>query len=140
MNRMIRDISQIRTKTVLLIGLLAGIISAPLAPRFSAYAWEAYGFHLLLSSLVALAYSIILKSAHRSGLGVGLQIGTIHWLVAGLITPLVPIAPRFDFFMIGQGPWAMISFALMHFIYGAAIGVLFDRYSIRYEYPQPISG
>jgi hypothetical protein len=136
--RLIRDVSRVGKKSVFLIGVIAGLIVSPLKPGVLHGSLRTLAIHLLLSGIIAIGYGILLRSARRSGAGVGFQISIIHWIVAGTVVGLAPHRPDLSFFMLGQGAWSFVSYAIMHFIFGIVIGVLFDRKAIRTEYPLPL--
>lgn len=92
----------------------------------------------VLNGLSAFAYSFIFKSAHRSGIAVGLHLALFHWAISGFFAGILPafhplvgeILPPPGFFMLAAGPATALVFFVAHMIYGATLGWLFDRAAI----------
>ncbi|HVK60995.1 MAG TPA: hypothetical protein VM432_05575 [Bdellovibrionales bacterium] len=137
--RLIRDVSRVNKSSIFLIGMMSGFIVSPLKAGITDAPFGVFIAHLFLSGVIAFAYGIVLRSARRSGPGVGFQISIFHWCVAGIGIGLLPNRPDLSFFMAGNGTWSFIQFAMMHFLYGTLVGTLFDRCAIRAEYPEPLN-
>jgi hypothetical protein len=167
--RPIRDACQVTTMQVFAIGLVAGLASAfvillsqifgftsiDLNMFFGSFwtsevgpqsRWIGFLIHLCLSALIAQAYAFLFRSAHRSGAGVGVTIGVIHWVVAGIGTgltaglhPLIPgqiLSP--GLFVLGDGFGGVATYFAAHMSYAAMVGFIFDRVAMCDEFPLPM--
>ncbi len=131
----IRDVSRVKNLNVFFIGLIAGLAVSILKPGVIDPSAKTIAAHLLVSALVAFGYALLMRSSRRTGF----QISLIHWLLSSVIIGLIPGRPDLSFFMAGDGMVSFIAYAIMHFIYGILVGVMFDRCSIRLEYPKPMN-
>ena len=169
----IRDACQVTLTQVFAIGLAAGLVSAAViacsqligltsidldlffgsfwtAEISSQSRWVGFLFHLVLSGLIAQVYAFLFRSSHRSGIGIGVAIGFIHWLVAGvgtgiaaklhpLLSGAIPgqmLSP--GLFVLGDGIGGMFAYFVAHISYAAAVGYIFDRVAMCDEYPMPM--
>ena len=130
LSRLIRDVGRVHHITVLWIGLLAGALAWPLLP-----VPVGLFFYFLGSGAVAFAYASILRSAHRSGVGVGLHLALFHWSIASTLVGFVSPYGLLFFRLGWRGGFQVL---VAHMIYGACVGFLFDRASIRMEYPRSL--
>ncbi|MES2854270.1 MAG: hypothetical protein V4692_00325 [Bdellovibrionota bacterium] len=137
--RLIRDVSRVKTTTVFVIGVIAGLIVSPLKPGIAEGSIGFLSLHLLVSGIAACGYAILLRSARRSGFGVGLQLSLFHWIISGTIVGLIPDRPDLSFFMAQNGLYSFTAYAAMHFVFGGMVGILFDRSAIRMEYARPMN-
>jgi branched-subunit amino acid transport protein len=102
--------------------------------------WTGFLVFLAISSLVALVYSSVFRSARRSGAGIGLSLGFIHWAISGILTGLLPQSlGNSGFFLLNTSFATAWIFMLAHLVYGSTVGALFDRAAVNYEYPRPIT-
>lgn len=174
----IRDACQVTAPQVFAIGVGAGLVSAVVigisqllgwtsidldlffgsfwtAEISSQSRWIGFLFHLTLGGVIAQIYAGLFRSSHRSGAGIGLAIGIIHWLLAGFGTgivaelhPLVsgPLNSELKpgqilspgLFVLGDGFGGMLAYFAAHLSYGAAVGFIFDRVAMCDEYPMPM--
>jgi hypothetical protein len=111
--RLIRDVCQVTSRMVFLIGICAGLAVSLLT--FSARElhcstldiemligstytsrldpstwWIGFGAWLLIAGACAYAYAFIFWSAHRSGAAIGINLGVFNWIVSGLIAGILP--------------------------------------------------
>lgn len=164
--RYIRDTAQIGGLSIVAMGAFAGLAEAAWTWaaasleltdfRMESLAASLVGFnpgslpfalaliiHLAFSAMIAFAYASILKSAHRSGFGVGLNLSLYHWTIGGIgigIAGLLygtPWSP--GFFAFGGGFSSALVYFTAHLVYGGLFGTLFDRASIRREFRRSLT-
>lgn len=89
------------------------------------------GIHLLLSALIAVPYTKVLENeAVPRPIETGLKLGLLHWLIGGLMLPVMdamnrtvksgretPLQP----FASGYGAGAVLTFLIGHLIYGVVV-------------------
>ncbi|MDQ3035698.1 MAG: hypothetical protein M3Y87_25050 [Myxococcota bacterium] len=101
----------------------------------SAVAWiVGLAMHLLISGLIAIAYAAgFERVTHRAGASVGLAFSVIHIVIGGLFMGLVPALHRLipeqmaapGAFLSNHGAVGVISFLVLHAIYGAIVGAMY---------------
>lgn len=93
------------------------------------------GGHLLLSTMIALPYALVMERTRRAAPVCGAELGVLHWLIAGLVLPgmdaLNPSVragqtPPLKVFATGYGGGAVVTFLIGHLLYGAALGAAYD--------------
>ncbi|MES2962715.1 MAG: hypothetical protein V4760_02420 [Bdellovibrionota bacterium] len=154
----IRNVSRVTDTTVLLIGLVAGILVGLFSFALDVAGWnhvspslllgellsgrtDSFGLqvgfssHLIASLVFAYLYSLVFRSSRRSGVGIGLHVALFHWVVIGLAVSFLRTGP----FALWDGAEAAISFFFSHLLFGAVVGFLFDRAAIGFDHPRPIS-
>lgn len=165
--RLIRDAGQVKSGTVFAIGVLAGgvvsiftyfiramgISNLNIELLFADVWWLGLLAWLAIAGTCAYAYAFIFWSAHRSGAGIGLNLGIFHWLITGFIAGVVPLsapgspthaglAPAgrapLGFYLFASGFATSAVFFLSHALYGACIGAFFDWAAMRDDYPRPL--
>ncbi len=102
---------------------------------------------LIASGFFAFGYAIIFRSAHRSGALVGINLCLFHYMVSGFLIGLLPVFHPLmpesldspGFFMVSAGFLPSVAFFLSHVLFGIVVGELFDKASIRGDYPQPLT-
>ena len=94
--------------------------------------WSGLWSWLALGALIGFAYSFVLRSAHRSGAGVGINVSFFH-LILGIVAMAILSGD-----LIAWDFSSAVVFALMHPVFGAVFGILFDRAAARTDYPKPI--
>jgi hypothetical protein len=170
--KLIRDVSRVSDSAVLLMGVTAGLLTSLFLFALDVAGWNhvsyslllgnllsgrtdtfgvrvGFSAHLALSAVYAWFYSLVFRSARRSGIGVGLHVALFHWIIMGLAVSLMPwltrtIQPETTVVM-SPGPFALwagleaaISFFWSHLLFGSVIGLLFDRAAIGFDHPRPI--
>jgi magnesium-transporting ATPase (P-type) len=101
--------------------------------------WLGFSLSLFINGFVAYAYGFIFRSAHRTGPAVGAHLGFFHWLVSGFLIGLIPIfhpligeiLPAPGFYVLATNPPTVLTFLILHLLYGSLLGWLFDRASLR---------
>lgn len=151
--RWIRDVSRVSRSKVSSIGFTAGMVTAfffailhfsgllsisQFESTFSSITnpFELFIIAAALSCAFAHGYGFIFKSARRSGIAVGMTLAMYHWLADSVAVGLFTSS---GIFLLKEGLLPAFTFMLGHLIYGAAVGVFFDRAAIRFELPRPIS-
>lgn len=90
--------------------------------------------HLTLAALVAVVYAWVFEYlVHRAGWRVGLSVGLVHTVAAGLLMGLVPLVhpmmpgrmPAPGVFLASRGIGAVAVFVVLHLVYGATVGGLY---------------
>jgi hypothetical protein len=90
--------------------------------------------HLILSGLIALIYALGFEHVtHRAGWLIGIAFSIVHIAIAGILlgwvgalNPVVPeIMPAPGPFMANFGFIYIVSFMVLHFMYGAIVGLLY---------------
>ena len=101
---------------------------------------------MAVAALSVFGYTMIFRSARRSGPLLGMCLGLIHYAISGIligmlprIHPLIPalISPP-GFFLAASGLSDFMGFLLGHLAYGALVGKLFDWTATRAEFPAPM--
>lgn len=170
--RLIRDVARVSDTTVLLIGLSAGLLTSLFLFALDVAGWNhvsyamllgellsgktdtfgvrvGFSAHLVMSAVFAYLYSLVFRSARRSGLGVGLHVALFHWIMSGLVVSIVPWLARTihpeGTILLKPGPFALwggveaaLSFFWSHLLFGSIVGLLFDRAAIGFDHPRPI--
>lgn len=170
--RLIRDVGRVSDTAVLFIGFTSGMITSLFLFALDVADWNhvsyslllgnllcgrtdtfgvrvGFSAHLILSAVYAFLYSLVFRSARRSGIGVGLHVALFHWLIMGLAIAVVPWLTRSihpgTTAILSPGPFALwdgteaaISFFWSHLLFGGLVGFLFDRAAIGFDHPRPI--
>jgi len=171
--KLIRDVNRVTDTTVLIIGVSAGVLTSIFLFALDLVGWNHVSFALLLgellsgrtdtfglrigfsaylvaSAVIAYLYSLVFRSAHRSGVAVGLHVALFQWIILGLLLAIVPwttrtIHPSVTVYM-QPGPFALwdgiqtaITFFWTQLFFGAAVGFMFDRAAIGFDHPRPIA-
>lgn len=151
--RWIRDVSRVSRSKISSIGFSAGFVTAlffailhlsglltitEFGSAFESIRNPVEGFIVAaaLSCAFAHGYGFIFKSARRSGIAVGMTLAMYHWMADSIVIGLFSSS---GVFLLKEGFLPAFAFFLGHLIYGAAVGVFFDRAAIRFELPRPIS-
>jgi hypothetical protein len=161
--RYIRDVAKVSNLQVVGIGIVAGLVTTLFYHILRGIGWTGLnlamiwgqlftgrsdqmawwiGFliFLALSSVAALVYSAVFRSARRSGAGIGLSLGFIHWAISGVLIGFLPDRlGNAGFFLLNTSFATAWIFLLSHLVYGSTVGALFDRAAVKYEYPRPIT-
>lgn len=158
MPRRVRDTKQVTLTRTLLMGACAALcvslysylVRSFFAASFQAERWigdvfigraDDFGWNFGFSALIfegaaiALVYRSLFRSAHRSGLLVGLHLSVFHAVITGILLTLT----RYGFFAFELGLQNAVLIFCAHFIYGSTLGLLFDLAATRREYPQGLS-
>jgi hypothetical protein len=109
--------------------------------------WLGLILHLIFSGFFAFVYSFVFRSARRTGAGVGLHLSLFHWaagsVALGLVAMIHPLSgeiqPVPGFFFANTNLSTSLTFFLIHLLYGACFGTLFDWAACVNRYPQPLT-
>jgi len=88
---------------------------------------------LILGGLIALIYAAAFEALGQSSWGLGVIGGVLHLVVAGLVLewislahPAIPqVIPNPGYFTANYGVGSVISFGILHLIYGAIVGSMY---------------
>lgn len=166
--RRIRDVSNVTVGHVLLIGVVAGAATLGFFNLIHAWNWTPHNLghflsHLLLgdpslplslidlllyealAALVAIPYSLVFRSARKSGAFLGMILSVFHWLIFGVVVSLIPhwhplwsSELRTGLFAFRMGGATSFALIFAHLIYGTIVGILFDQLAARPEYPEAL--
>ena len=158
MPKRIRDARQVSLTRILFLGALSALFVSLFAylarqtvaqtfelerwigdlflSRSDDFGWN-FGFSALLlqGAIIATVYGSLFRSAHRSGLGPGLQLGLFHSVLTGFALGFT----RFGFFAYTLGAQNMVALLTAHLLFGAIFGVGFDLAATKREYPARIN-
>ena len=155
--RLIRDVARVSDSTVLFIGCCAGVVSSLFLFALDTFGWKQVsvvmfwghllsgrsdtfagrlGFftHLIASAFFAFVYSLVFRSSRRSGAGIGIHVAFYHWLLSGVAMTFAWPGP----FVLWEGIEAAVAFLGLHLVFGAVVGMMFDRAAIGFDHPRPI--
>lgn len=91
--------------------------------------------HLAFSAIFALVYAEGFRRTHRANAIVGAAFGIVHWAAVGAFIGLLPtFRPALSDSLAASGPFAMnegvfsfIFLLVVHLVFGAIIGVAYER-------------
>lgn len=80
--------------------------------------------HFVISGAIALLYGAVFRVTGHAGRRVGMVLGLGHWVIVGM---LLGIALDAGFFGARFGLFTVFNLLVMHVIYGAVVGELYER-------------
>lgn len=91
--------------------------------------------HLIVSGVIGVIYAAAFETiTHRAGAALGVAFSLVHSVLAGIIVGILPaVHPRIPeaipapgFFMSAMGVMGVIGLFVLHAIYGAIVGAMYQ--------------